>query len=452
MKLTVFHANDGDCLMLESATDEHVLIDGGREGTFQKNTQPALDKLVAEDRPIDLLVVSHIDADHISGVLPLLNAVEQWVSFDNRKATSPAEERDSLPEPSVPRPPEIKGLWHNSWRNQLGKLADPVIAIARSVREAVSLTVGDSEDERQKLAPAALAMSNLATSMEQGELLIDLVEQAGLPIPFNAPFKGLVKLRKPVHTQTVGGGVMKLSVLGPSDKHLKTLKAEWQAWVDELPKADTSSGSRRGGGNSLARGLTLETAVASAESLIASVAESAKSIAAAENIPVADASIVTTPNRASIVLLAEEGGRTCLLTGDAAEPEILDGLRAAGRLNGEPFGCNVLKVQHHGAEHNLSQTFAENVIADHYVFCGDGASGNPNPDVIETIVQARRRVGSQTPYTLWFNTSATRPKSASKRAVMKAAIATARAAARKQPNRISVNVLKNTESSFTIDV
>jgi hypothetical protein len=35
---------------------------------------------------------------------------------------------------------------------------------------------------------------------------------------------------------------------------------------------------------------------------------------------------------------------------------------------------------------------------------------------------------------------------------MKAAIATARAAARKQPNRISVNVLKNTESSFTIEV
>ncbi len=448
MRLTVFHATDGDCLMLESATGERVLIDGGRGGSFKQHTLPVLEELVAAKKAIDLLVVSHIDADHISGVIPLLDAVGQWAGYKHRLATARAAERATLPAPSVPKPPRIKGLWHNSWRNQLGELADPVAALARSVREAVSLTA----DESQKPPiPAALAMSDLATSMEQGELLIDLVEQAGLPIAFNVPFEGMVMLRDPVHTQKVGRGSMKLSVLGPSQEHLDTLREEWQEWVDNLPDTAPSRPSGRHGGLSLAEGLTLESAVESAKSLIASVTESARSIAReAESSP--DASKVTPPNRASIVLLAEEKGRSCLLTGDAAEPEILDGLKAAKKFTGDRFRCNVLKVQHHGSEHNLGSDFAKTVIADHYVFCGDGASGNPNPDVITAITEARRVVEPETPYTLWFNTSETRPKSKKKQGVMKAALAKARKAATEHPDLVKVEVLNDADSALTIDV
>ena len=78
MRLRVFFASDGDCLLLTSADGRHVLVDGGRSGTFRENTRPHLDELAAADEPLGLLVVSHVDADHISGVISLLEEVAAW--------------------------------------------------------------------------------------------------------------------------------------------------------------------------------------------------------------------------------------------------------------------------------------------------------------------------------------------------------------------------------------
>ena len=45
MRLEVFHAADGDCLLLSSGDGQHVLVDGGRASTFAANTQPRLQEL-----------------------------------------------------------------------------------------------------------------------------------------------------------------------------------------------------------------------------------------------------------------------------------------------------------------------------------------------------------------------------------------------------------------------
>ena len=109
----------------------------------------------------------------------------------------------------------------------------------------------------------------------------------------------------------------------------------------------------------------------------------------------------------------------------------------------------MLKVQHHGSECNLSRTFAETVLADHYVFCGDGAHHNPDPAVVRTIVDARLGVDPR-PFTLWFNCSAQRT-GPSKRRAMQAAIGEGRAAAESNPD-ITVEVLDDDEPSFEITV
>ena len=275
---------------------------------------------------------------------------------------------------------------------------------------------------------------------------MNLIDGAGVPIPFNAPFDGMVRLRNPIHVESFGA--LKVKVLGPMTKHIRTLREEWQAWVDSLPQA---AGRRPGGSNGLGQavpldGLPLETAVEASTELLRNLANEAQIIAEA------DASRVTAPNRASIVLLAEEHRRTCLLTGDAAEPEIIDGLKAAKLLHREPFRCNVLKVQHHGSEHNVSAEFTSRVLAEQYVLSGDGASGNPNPSVVRTIIETRLEADPSTPFTLWFTTSATRPPSESKRAVMKEAIRVAKDAERKHRDMVTVRVLGNTEKFHTIDV
>ena len=71
IELTLLPGKDGDCLLLsygDGAARRRVLVDGGRAATYQE-LAPVL---AALDPPgLDLLVVTHVDQDHVLGVLAL---------------------------------------------------------------------------------------------------------------------------------------------------------------------------------------------------------------------------------------------------------------------------------------------------------------------------------------------------------------------------------------------
>ena len=98
---------------------------------------------------------------------------------------------------------------------------------------------------------------------------------------------------------------------------------------------------------------------------------------------------VTAPNVASLMFMVQEQDKRLLLTGDAQQDAILDGLETTGFLVNGAIHLDVLKVQHHGSEHNLDSNFAKHVSADHYVFCGNGENGNPEIAVIDAIYKSR---------------------------------------------------------------
>lgn len=77
MKLKVLKANSGDCLLLSWEYNNkkiNILIDGGTTDTYKKgwilgdlfHTLKSIDK---NNENIDLLIVTHVDSDHIGGVL-----------------------------------------------------------------------------------------------------------------------------------------------------------------------------------------------------------------------------------------------------------------------------------------------------------------------------------------------------------------------------------------------
>ena len=78
-RITMLPAEDGDCLLIETgedATPHRILIDGGRKRT----STHLLPRLLASLRPqsdplIDVLALTHIDADHIEGFLSLREAI-----------------------------------------------------------------------------------------------------------------------------------------------------------------------------------------------------------------------------------------------------------------------------------------------------------------------------------------------------------------------------------------
>lgn len=73
LKVVVFDAGDGDCLLLDflgRSGRYTILVDGGRTSTPLK-LRTFLETFKDAPKVIDLFVVTHIDADHISGAISL---------------------------------------------------------------------------------------------------------------------------------------------------------------------------------------------------------------------------------------------------------------------------------------------------------------------------------------------------------------------------------------------
>lgn len=83
LAIAMLPAREGDCLILSWGSDAHphrILFDGGRKATFADLKQH-IDLLPATQREFELLVVTHIDRDHIEGVIELLIDPQCPVTF-----------------------------------------------------------------------------------------------------------------------------------------------------------------------------------------------------------------------------------------------------------------------------------------------------------------------------------------------------------------------------------
>lgn len=70
-------AENGDALLITIEEREErgaLLIDGGYASTFETSIRPELKALAQLGYHLDLVVVSHIDADHVGGILSLIRA------------------------------------------------------------------------------------------------------------------------------------------------------------------------------------------------------------------------------------------------------------------------------------------------------------------------------------------------------------------------------------------
>jgi metal-dependent hydrolase (beta-lactamase superfamily II) len=78
-RIEMLPAGHGDCLWIEYGDPKaprRVLIDGGAAGTYKRALRERLRGLRENERRFELLVVTHIDADHITGILELLEDSE----------------------------------------------------------------------------------------------------------------------------------------------------------------------------------------------------------------------------------------------------------------------------------------------------------------------------------------------------------------------------------------
>jgi hypothetical protein len=199
-KLHAVQAQFGDSLILEYGTDanrRYVLVDGGPPDTFANSLDAALQAIVTSGK-LDLVVLSHIDNDHVVGLLDLLAALEE-------------DEANGQP-PRV----KIAGLWHNSFK----KAVDPSGDIVQRIQAVMALA-----------STANVAMPLAADAflgLREGNRLRILAKKLGVPV--NKGFQDdLVMLE--TATQPLKFGKLTLRVVGPNQANLNELRKDWETWL-----------------------------------------------------------------------------------------------------------------------------------------------------------------------------------------------------------------------------
>jgi hypothetical protein len=394
MKLRVFQSDKGDCLLLTSRSGKNrVLVDGGMTASYTKHVAPALAKLTGTKPKLDVVYVSHIDDDHISGVLQLLNDLMDWRVFDFQTKHQKAGDKPPK-EPKSGRPPEVRKIWHNAFHELLKDNAGPIgdmLAATTAVLSASQRPMGKAIFEQH---------TELALSKTQALQLVRRTGADQLAIPVNPEFGHKLMLLKE-SSPKLKVGTMEFIVLGPSEADLGKLRDEWNEWLKA--NKETLADIRR------KAKADADLLTSDVDRLLAPLTHQAGSfvdsqLALAKKL--GDRTKVTTPNLASLMFFVKEGDRTLLLTGDGHADDVLKGLAQRNLLDASgKLHVDVLKVPHHGAEFNMTTAFAQAVTADHYIFCGNGFATNPEPDVIDLLVKERKKALPQKAFTLWFNST-----------------------------------------------
>ena len=419
MKLTVFQSADGDCLLVTGRDGTNILVDGGRRTSFETYAAPTLSQLDF----LDLVCLSHIDSDHIAGILQFFDDLFDWRVFDYQQVSG----NNGFPAPASPRPPVVCGVWHNSFKDQVAENSEAIegqlVANARVLNMDASV-IGEG---LTALGPVA---SGLATSVRESLSLASRLSAGELGIPVNREFggKAIFLDSQPLLFPL---GDLHLYLLGPFKADLEKQRLDWNTWLKR--NQDVVEELRR-------------EAEQDAEQLPISEGDMVLSYMRSLATALGEREAVTPPNLASIMLLVEEDGKRLLLTGDGHADDIIKGLRLHGLLDDQDrLHVDALKVQHHGAEFNITKTFCETITADDYVFCGDGAHENPDLEVLQTLIDSRLALqdgpAAGRPFKLWFSGSTQNAATASRREHMRQVEQLVRSACHNSNGRIDSHFL-----------
>lgn len=205
--LHVVQAEFGDCFILEYKSGNQsttILIDGGPYQTFKNHLKPTLQKLLSNGK-IDLMVLSHIDNDHIIGLLDL---------FDEIKSQTQNGKKGLI---------KVGKLWHNSF-NDLFELDMEPKKFFNSFFLSQNSIARKEQGKKEKIIA-----SIIMRGFQQGSDLTQLAKS--LKISINPEFNKLVLVEDPLKSINLDN--IKLHILGPTKENLEKLRIKWKKWLNK---------------------------------------------------------------------------------------------------------------------------------------------------------------------------------------------------------------------------
>ena len=213
LKLFVVQAEYGDCLILESSDGNNsnfILVDGGPSQTYKRHLNTAL-KIIVTNKMLDLVILSHIDNDHVLGLLELLETI--------------LKEKEGNAEELI----KIEGLWHNSFSDMLGTRVEST-KLVENLFSSKRFSFIEGEDFIAKL-PALSVLKGVGEGRDVTKLAEDL------HVPINPQFGGDPIVVGQEEFKIIELGNTKFHILGPTQKNLDRLKKVWADWERQHQEA-----------------------------------------------------------------------------------------------------------------------------------------------------------------------------------------------------------------------
>jgi len=325
ISIKMFKAENGDAFLLNFDNKQNILIDMGTPNTYEDEIKEELLELSQSGQKIDLLVVSHIDNDHIGGVIEFIK--------DNK-------EHNII---------KVDEVWHNSYRhlNFTKKKVEKINQKYKTILENI----------KSRYTPQVRKEGTSDITFEQGSSLASLLYKYNYS--WNKSF-----CNEAIFTDNVVSKKIKdinIILLSPNQKKLDRLSSQWLSDLeDELYGFELSDEDLFNDAfefymsNKSSQDILLNDCSSSIDINLKKLAE----YKAKDN---------SATNGSSLAFIIEYKGKKLLFLGDAHEDIILEKLNIL-KDDAYELKFDLVKVSHHGSKNNISNEMLNLISTDKFLF------------------------------------------------------------------------------------
>ena len=339
--IEVYPALKGDCFLIQCKNDEgqtNILIDAGYAST-SRVLEKRLKKPDFKNQHIDLMVITHFDADHIAGTIRFLN--------ENNKSSTKII--------------DINEIWHNSYSHLFEVPRKKLTSKQKEILSFVSEKVYDQKSYNDDQEGPINA--------KQGSTLGSLILSGGYKWnkTSNENALAIENIKNPISVRNVN-----LTLLSPNKDKLDSLKSLWYSELKERKVIKTKRHEDYFD-DAFEYVLMLNKEQLENEGLISK--EPLKTIQEylSEEFEIKD----TIANGSSIAFVVEFNNKKALFLGDAQPDLIVKELKKV--FTERPILFDLVKVSHHGSKNNINDDLAELITSPKYLFSTNG-KGHNHPD------------------------------------------------------------------------
>lgn len=350
-------ALSGDCFLIKLGKYKrtNIIIDSGYSETYDNYLKYRLNEIKSLGEIVNLMVITHIDADHISGAIKFIKENNDDLKFNEGIV--------------------INEIWHNSLRH-----------VYLEEREEEIISENDNE-------------------------ILEMLQIKGMPIPedsykrINKPISGLqgsvlgglIKLGNYNWNKNANGKAIcienlsekfiindvKINLLTPNYERLKQLKNSWEKNLRKNKgfRGRITNDQIFDDVYEILLGESFDIELRRSNSLISGSEDLSKYALTNEII---DESVV---NASSISFIMEYNNKKVLFLGDANPEDVFDAIKSLYDWSGkEKIIFNAIKISHHGSRGNTTKKLLSMIDSEKFIISTNGNLKHNHPH-IETIAK-----------------------------------------------------------------